>query len=193
MGDDKVTSALRTGYGALVILLPRKVTQQIAGWRARFDPYHLTIPAHITVMYPPFISLPDWPDARVALAYVVAGLPAFDVALARAGAFQAPQHVLWLDPQDDGTIRRLEERVRNHLGLAPSPPPFEFTPHVTLGFFEDEAALHQAEAEVSATLTPVTFRAERVAYFVCQDDRTWRPVEELSLGREERSRVEGVS
>ncbi len=162
------------GQGVLVIMLPEEATGQIAGWRARFDPYHLTIPPHISLMYPPFVSRSEWQAERTALAQRLAGFPAFDVTLARTGAFLAPRHVLWLQPEDGGMIRLLEASVREHFGLPPAPPPYEFTPHVTIGFFDDEAALRQAEAEVMATLAPLVFRVTETTYMFGRDDCTWQ-------------------
>lgn len=169
------------GQGVLAIMLPAEVTGQIAGWRARFDPYHLTIPPHISVMYPPFVWQAEWQSEREALARRLAGFPAFDVTLARTGAFLAPRHVLWLQPEDGGMIRRLEATVREHFGIPPSPPPYEFTPHVTIGFFDDEPALRQAEAEVMATLTPIVFRVTAATYLFGREDGTWQVGEGLSF------------
>jgi len=171
------------GQGVLAIMLPVEVTGQIAGWRARFDPYHLTILPHVTVMYPPFVSRSEWQIEREALARRLAGIPAFDVTLARTGTFLAPRHVLWLQPEDGGLIRRLEATVREHFGLPPAPPPYEFTPHVTLGFFDDEAALRQAEAEVMAALTPIVFRVTEATYMFGKEDGTWDVADVLPLGQ----------
>lgn len=179
---DNVTSGLQTGHAALALMLPAAATRQIAGWRAAYDPYHLTIPPHITVMYPPFVPPVDWSDERPGLARLLTDFPAFDITLATTGTFLAPNCVLWLNPEDRGLIRRLETTVREHFGLPPSPPPYPFTPHVTLGFFADEAALRRAELEINTTLTPVTFRAERAACLVYQPDRSWRLADEIPFG-----------
>lgn len=169
------------GQGALAIMLPVEVTGQIAGWRARFDPYYLTIPPHITVMYPPFVWQAEWQAERAALARGLASFSPFDVTLARTGSFLAPRHVLWLQPEDGGMICRLEATVREHFGLPSSPPPYEFTPHVTLGFFDDEPALRQAEAEVMATLAPIAFRVTAATYLYGREDGTWQVGEPLSF------------
>jgi len=171
------------GQGVLAIMLPAEATGQIGSWRARFDPYHLTIPPHVTVMYPPFVGQADWQAERTALARWLAGFPAFDVTLARTGTFLAPRHVLWLQPDDGGMIRRFEATVREHFGLLPAPPPYEFTPHVTLGFFDDEAALRQAEAEVMAALTPIVFRVTEATYLFGKEDGTWEIGDVLSFGQ----------
>jgi len=169
------------GQGVLAIMLPEGATGQIACWRARFDPYHLTIPPHITVMYPPFVSQSEWQVERTALAQRLAGFPVFDVILARTGAFLAPRHVLWLQPEDGGMTRLLEATVREHFGLPPAPPPYEFTPHVTIGFFDDEAALRQAEAEVMAAITPIVFRVTAATYLFGREDGTWQVGDPLSF------------
>lgn len=179
------TTALSSylGQGVLAIMLPVEVTGQIASWRARFDPYHLTIPPHISLIYPPFIGPADWRAERTALARRLAGLPAFDVTLAQTRAFLAPRHVLWLHPEAGGMIRRSEAAVREHFDLPPAPPPYEFTPHVTLGFFDDEQALRHAEAEVMATLIPIVFRATAVTYLFGKEDGTWQVEDRLPLGQ----------
>jgi 2'-5' RNA ligase len=173
------------GQGALAIMLPVEVTGQIASWRARFDPYYRTIPPHITVMYPPFVHRAEWQAERTALARRLASFPAFELTLARTGAFLAPRHVLWLQPEDGGMIPLFEATVREHFGLPPAPPPYEFTPHVTLGFFDDEPALRQAEAEVMATLVPITFRVAAATYLFGQEDGTWQVGDHLPFERSE--------
>ncbi len=180
---EKIVFPSYLGQGVLAVMLPVEVTGQIAGWRGRFDPYHLTIPPHVTVMYPPFVSRSEWQIEREALARRLAGFPAFDVILARTSAFLAPRHVLWLHPEDGGMIRRLEATVREHFGLPPAPPPYEFTPHVTIGFFDDEAALRQAEAEVMAALTPIVFRVTEATYMFGKEDGTWDVGDVLPLGQ----------
>lgn len=173
---------LTAGSGALAVLLPRGLFPQIDTWRERYDPAHMQLPPHVTLMYPPFVRHSDWPVERPRLAELLASLPAFDVILAETGSFLAPQRVLWLKPEDDGMFEQTEGAIRGHFGLPPAPPPFEFTPHVTLAFFDDEAALRRAEEEVRRELAPLHFRADRIGYFVDGGAGNWRVADELRLG-----------
>jgi 2'-5' RNA ligase len=132
MSNDSQPQPLRPGDGAPAVVLPQILFARIDAWRARYDPAHMQIPPHVTLMYPPFVREPDWQAERPRLASLLAAFPAFDVVLAETGAFLAPNHVLWLKPDDAGMFPRLESAIRDHFELPPSPPPLEYTPHVTL-------------------------------------------------------------
>lgn len=177
--------AYRPGDGALAVVLPEELFPRIDAWRTRYDPSHMQIPPHITIAYPPFVRESEWQAERPRLAALLAAFPAFDAELKETGAFLAPDHVLWLKPDDQGMFARLERAVGDCYGIPPSPPPFVFTPHVTLAFFEDERALRRGEAEIAAGLAaagPLRFHAEKIIYLILHDPEGWLVADVLSLG-----------
>jgi 2'-5' RNA ligase len=185
MSNDAQPQGYRPGDGVLALVLPEELFPRINAWRVRYDPAHMQIPPHVSIAYPPFVREPDWQAERPPLAELLAAFPAFDVNLHETGAFLAPDHVLWLKPDDGGMFARLESAVRNHFGLPPSPPPFEFTPHVTLAFFDTEASLRRAETEIAVDLAaagPMRFRTERIIYLVMRGPGDWQVADELPLG-----------
>lgn len=106
---------------ALIVAVP-EAEPAVAALRAAYDPSaSWGVPAHITVLYP-FLP-PDRIDAAVlaAVRATVAGVPAFDLVLARTRRFG--DQVLWLAPEPDAPLRALTELKAGLPGdlLGPAP------------------------------------------------------------------------
>jgi len=167
---------------ALFVKLPADISERVDRFRSAHDPHWRLIPPHVTIIYPPFIPLARWPELRPAVAKCVAAQPAFDVTLQECGAFHGEQHVLWLRPEDGGALTRLNaaltERFPDHVPQLP----YSYVPHVTIGFFDSDDALIQAQQEVCETTGVLRFRVKSLTYAAHDHDGRWRLYDELPLG-----------
>ena len=167
---------------ALFVKLPADISERVDRFRSAHDPHYKLIPPHVTIIYPPFIPLARWPEVRPAVAECVAAQPAFDVTLQECGAFHGEQHVLWLRPDDNGALTRLNaaltERFADHVPQLP----YSYVPHVTIGFFDSDDALIQAQQGVCETIGVLRFRVKSLTYAAHDRDGRWRLHDELPLG-----------
>ncbi len=178
-------TSLCSGDGALVILPSQRVQAKVSPWRRLYDPEHwLRIPPHITVAYP-FARQEEWPALRPALAGCLSTFRPFWITLAELGAFESPQAVLWLRPDDGGMVLRIHselgQRFPSHVQTGSLP----FISHLTVGFFDTGAAMAAARARMAAAKAawqPLRFRVRAVQYAVYCEDRVWRMVDALPLG-----------
>lgn len=173
------------GQSTLAILLPEEVAKEVDRFRTRFDPHQQSIPPHITVIYPPFVALAEWPQIRGAMAECIAATPASDITLRECRTFAGPPHVLWLHPEDGGNLTRLNAAICRQFPALVPPQPLGYVPHATIGFFDSEEALTQARREVTAALKPLRFMVQAVLYAVRGEDGVWQFHDRLPLGKAE--------
>ncbi len=177
-------SPLVSGHGALVVMAPPHIRALVTPWRRRYDPHEQTIPPHITVAYPPFVRSGEWAAARHAVCRILAAFEPFEVSLAELGSFESPQAVLWLRPDDDGKLARINAALSGAFPTHMAGFSLPYVPHLTLGFFDSVAALAEARLVVAASWRPERFRVESLHYAVYQEDSIWRIDVELPLGQQ---------
>jgi 2'-5' RNA ligase len=171
------------GDGALGVFLSPEVSQQVDRWRSVYLREHYEgIPPHITVVYPSFVRVEEWPSARPALVECLAQFQAFDITLKELGTFPGTPHVLWLKPEDGDHLSRIHRQLIHRFPHYVPPGSPEFVPHVTIGFFDAEEALSQAREAVQAQIKPLHFRVEELFYAVLGDEGVWRVHDRLPLG-----------
>jgi 2'-5' RNA ligase len=175
-------SPLVPGETALVILLTPAAARAADRWRQLYDPNMASVPPHITLVYPFRVQAAAWPAERPTFAHLLAGFPAFRVSLVETGVFTSPSRVLWLKPQDDGSIQRLHTALLESFPRLVLPNPLGFVPHVTLGFFDSDAALQAARQAVQAGYKPVHFIARRITCLTYTATGAWQVLDELRLG-----------
>ena len=174
---------LRLGDGALGMFLPPELAEVVNRWRARYDPYLGTIAPHITLTYPPFVREEEWMQVRPGVVRVLREFAPFAVTLRETGTFTAPARVLWLRPEDGGQIVRIQSRLAAAFPqyIPPANPGMPYTPHATLGFFQTQEALDEAERQVRAELTPLRFVVQEISYFVRKTDGGWETRDRMAL------------
>lgn len=174
------------GDSSLGIFIPAEANESIHRWPRAYDPHNKTIAPHVTVAYPPFVPESRWPQVRPALANCLRAFPAFTITLREPGAFPGdPYHVLWLRPEDDGSLLHLRAALETQFPAYVPPVPFDrYIPHLTVGFFRDPAALAAAQAVIRAEMTPLRFRVHELLYMVLDDDGIWQLRDRLPLGSE---------
>ena len=173
-----------SGDGALLALPSRRVSARIVPWRRRYDPEHWRlIPPHVTVAYP-FVRDDAWTHVREDFARVLDTFPPFWVTLAELGAFEQPQPVLWLRPDDGGMLTRIHAALVAQFPADVKDGPLPFVPHLTLGFFDTLAALEDARKTVATDWEPVRFRVKALAYMTMCEDGTWCTRDTLPLSGE---------
>ncbi len=139
------------------------------------------IPPHITVTYPPLVPEAEWLLIRPALAETLRAFPPFDVTLRRLGTFAVDEYVLWLQP-DDGTLELLHSTL--HVRFPDYVPlgRYAYIPHLTIAFFESEAAMLVAQDALAGQIRPLHFRVDEVTYVVLGANGHWHARENLPLG-----------
>ncbi len=170
------------GDGALTVVLPEELHRRILPWRRAYDAKHIHIPSNITVVYPPFVREPEWAAARSALAQVLAGFSTFETTIRTVGGFGGEPLVLWLKPEDEGTLARIHAALEDAFPAWVPPMPWEFVPHVTIGFFDTEAALENARRHILSELEPMRWRVSALSYLTMGEDGVWRVLDRLALG-----------
>lgn len=156
---------------AVLIIAPPEVaafTDPIREAHLRGNGDVFRVPAHFSVMFP-FVSpgtIGDGPDPAILeatihkLKGVCAEAEPFSVTIDHYGSFPG---VLYLAPQDPAPIVALHQRI---LAAFPDYLPYggafgDFTPHMTLARFEDEAAMDAFERPDFA---PMTFQVDAVQW-----------------------------
>ncbi len=172
-----------TRNSGLGISLPEPAGEAVNLWRRLYDPSFDALWPHITLAYPPFVPPEEWPQVKPIIAACLAGFQPFQVTLRETGIFLGnPNHVLWLKPEDGGTLVRMRRALEKALPEYIPPLPFEYQPHVSIAFFQDLEALHRAQEKVQYELTPVVFQAWELDYVFQQPDNQWRFFDKISLG-----------
>jgi len=172
------------GDSGLGLFVPAPASDAINRWRRVYDSHHQIIAPHVTLAYPPFVPEAHWPQVRPALADCLQDFPSFTITLRALGTFAGdPYHVLWLRPEDDGRLLRLRAALEERFPDYVPPVPFDrYTPHATVGFFKDPAALAGAQAVIQAEMTPLRFQVDEFVYLVLDDDGVWQLRDRLPLG-----------
>lgn len=166
----------------LVIFPPAEVSTQVEALRRAYAP-HALIDPHITLAYPPFAPEDEWLLVRPAFEEALRAFASFDIFLRGLGVFVTDEAlVLWLRPDDDGTLARLHRRLNARFPDYVPAGRFAYVPHMTLALFETEAALRAVEAALAEQVTPLRFRAETVSYVVLGEDGRWHERDRLPLG-----------
>lgn len=167
------------------ITLPEPAGEAVNVWRRLYDPSFDMLWPHITLAYPPFVSPEVWPQVKPIIAACLEGFQPFRITLKETGIFQGdPLHVLWLKPEDGGTLARMRRALEKALPEYVPPLPFDYQPHVSIGFFQDLRALQQAQEKVRNELAPVVFQAHMVGYAFQDPDGTMHIHDQVPIGGE---------
>ena len=172
------------GDSALLVLTPPRVNALVQPWRRAYLPEPEAIPPHITVTYPPFVPADAWSAVKPTLTRCLAGFHPFMVTLQELGAFPGDPAVLWLRPDERGQLSQIQAAIAASLPEFSAQLPWDFVPHLTLGFFKVPGALAEAQAAIAPAWQPMRFRVSRLAYAVLQSDGVWIKYDEVPLGVE---------
>ena len=166
----------------LVIHPPEPICEKIDRWRRVYNRHYTVIAPHITVAYPPFVPEGEWLLVRPAPAAALRAFAPFDVTLRGLGTFEVDEFVLWLQPEDDGSLERLHAAIRALLPDYAMAAQHAYVPHLTLAFFNTVEAMHAARDRLAQKIKPLHFRAEAVTYAVLGADGRWHNRDALPLG-----------
>lgn len=174
-----------SGDSGLAAEVPREVAVVIERWRRIHLPDHPQIASHVTVAYPPFIPEEDWPSLRLAVTECLLAFQPFEVTLTEPGVFSGEPHVLWLRPEDGGRFSRIREALAERMPDYFPSLPWEYVPHVTLGFLATQEGLTHARQLVDSEWRPVRFEVSELVYAIMRADGTYRIADRVALGRAE--------
>jgi len=167
---------------ALLIIPPAEVCDRIDVWRRRFDPHAELIPPHVTLAYPPFASVEQWPVMCLGINELVESIQPFEITLEGVDVTSGIPQVLWLHARDDGALPRLRGLLETRFPALVQPLLDGFTPHLTVGQFEEDAPLAAARAELESGWEPLHFEADRLFFAVQTPDRRWQMRDFVRLG-----------
>ena len=170
-----------TGYGGLGIFLSGMLARRVNRWRQLYDPYFQKLDPHITLAYPPFIPAAQWPAMRSAIIECLRSFPAFRVRLEGVGIFEGKPLVLWINPQDGGVLLRMRQKLEACFPDFVPRMPFDYQPHLSVGFFQDADALLRAQAQLEAGWRPISFTARELMYAVQTGAEEWEVRDHIPL------------
>lgn len=179
------------GDTSLYVLLPDDIDAVTSKWRRRYHPLSRAIQAHITLAFPPFVPSEQWSALRPAIEKLLKGFHSFPVVVRETGHFSGSPHVLWLRPEDDGSLARLRDSLQKEVPEHMPELPYIFVPHITVGLLDSEEATEEAEKTIRGEMQPLRFTIDRVTYGICGPDRIWRNLDSLSLGRPQQTPKSG--
>jgi len=178
----KCLTGVVAGQRGLVVFPPLRISAQIDRWRRIYDPLFELVPPHITVAYPPFVPEEDWPAVQPALARCLSSFSPFRIRLQGLGVFSGDTFVLWLRPEDGGTLARLRARVAEEFPQYVPALPFDYVPHLTIGCFETEDELRRAQQAIEAGMVPCHFLVKELVYTSPDHGGDWGVYQRLALG-----------
>ena len=161
--------------------MPREAAEAADRWRERYDPNFKIIRSHVTLAYPFRVLPAEWPGIGAQLAELFGQFAPFEVRLEEVSCFMAPARVLWLKPESGGEIERLHAALLQRFPELVAPDELGFVPHVTLGFFDTDAALEEARRTVQAGQPPLRFVAMEAVYMVYTDAGKWELQDKLKF------------
>jgi 2'-5' RNA ligase len=166
-----------------VILASEEASLKIDQWRRTHDVHHRIVPPHITVAYPPFVPEEEWSTVRPFLVGLFGEFEPFTVTLFELDAFAEEDHVLWLKPEDKGTVKLIRSLLVETLSGYVGELPVTYVPHLTVGFFNSAEELLTARDQIAREITPLRFRVEDLAYLVVDGDGIARVRDRIPLGQ----------
>ena len=172
-------------YTGLEIFIHGLAAEAINHWRQHYDPAFAELAPHITLAYPPFVPLAQWPQVRPAVIACLAGIAPFQVTLRGLGMFPpvapAEPNVLWLKPEDGGRLAHIRQVLEKQLPEYVPPRPIPYVPHVTIGFIQGDDFLRQAYAWVQAELHPIEFMVNEIIYEVADKQSGLKVMDAIPL------------
>lgn len=168
---------------ALGIIPPSDVCDVIDPWRRKYEPLAVHFPPHITLVYPPFIQPEEWPVFSLELADCLASVEPFEIRLEQIELFKGFPMALWILPVDQGQLAGLRTELEGRFPHQIQALPFDYTPHLSVGTFNDLAALEAARSAVEAAWQPQQFLVDRVFFLVQQAGGRWSMRDFLRIGK----------
>lgn len=165
----------------LGIFLSGAAAEKVDCWRRMYDPYFEKLNPHITLAYPPFIPPERWGEMRGAVSACLAAVPPFRIRLDGMGVFNGDPQVLWLNPQDGGVLVGLRRKLEACFPDFVPALPFEYQPHLSIGFFPDSHALQRAKEQVESAWRPLSFTAREMTYAVQIGTEEWQIRDRIKL------------
>jgi 2'-5' RNA ligase len=170
------------GDRALVVLVPEPVSALVDQWRSLYDPSFAIVPPHVTVAYPPFVPQAEWPSVRPAIAEFLARISPFRVELTELGTFAGTPFYLWLKPEDNGSLARIHAVLAQRFPEYVPNGPFDYRSHVTVGVFESEQKLLDAQRRIQAGWQTCGFWVEELVYLSMDSSSRWSVCSRIPLG-----------
>jgi 2'-5' RNA ligase len=133
------------------------------------------------VAYPPLIPEKEWPLMRSALVECLRVFQPFNITLKEVGTFAGSTHVLWLKPEDGGNLSRIHVTLSERFPDYVPALPFDYIPHLTVGFFNSQQALSQAQEAILSGIKALHFRVDELIYMVLDSDGVWGIRDRLPL------------
>jgi 2'-5' RNA ligase len=172
---------LEKRMAGLGIFLSGDVARRVNRWRKLYDPSYPELAPHVTLAYPPFVHPDEWQQVRGAVAECLAAYPPFSIRLDGVGVFCDQPIVLWLNPNDGGVLGRIRKNLEKCFPQYVPTLPFDYQPHVSIGFFEDEAKLEAARQRVEKAWKPLEFTAQEFVYAIQAGEDKWEMVDRIPL------------
>jgi 2'-5' RNA ligase len=156
----------KTHTTAVVLIPPVELWPPIQAIRQRYDRHFRRWMPHITLLYP-FRPRAEFDRLVEALTQACRRVAPFRVELAELQAFRhrQQQFTLWLAPQPQEALRRLQAAVGR---VAPDCDDVArhrdgFTPHLSVGQVQGELEMEHLRRALQATWRPLSFTARAIS------------------------------
>lgn len=173
--------AFPPGSTALGVAIPAKYHPEIDLIRRKYDPSVGILIPHITLIYPPFVPLAEWPKMKPEVSSCLLEFESFSISMRTFGEFTQPGQVLWLAPEDGGVLTRIQAELERRFPHHISPSTLPYIPHCSVGFFNNLESMQKARGEIGPAVKPIHFIVDEIRLMVLRDDGSWDLEEELPL------------
>jgi hypothetical protein len=89
---------------------------------------------------------------------------------------------LWLKPEDGGQLGRIHATLVEQFPRYAPDLPFDYRCHLTIGVFDSQERLKEAEAKVLAAWEPCHFEVQHLVYMSPDAQGLWCVCSQLPLG-----------
>lgn len=172
---------------SLSILLSDDVCDFVDHWRKKYDPYYRLWRPHISLVYPPFIPVIEWPGIRRHVVDALLEFKPFTITLDSVEVFEESPNILWLSPEDGGKMQRMRSRLEEALPQYVPVFPAEFKPHVTIGYFRKKKDAYSTRDEVQAEIDPrsqpLSWKVTQVVFLAQEEEGDMRFEDSVTIGK----------
>ena len=178
--------ASKPGDGGLFIFLPDDITERIYSWQCRFSEYFRMPKPHLTLMYPPYITVDMWKKHREDAVSVVRKFKPFQIEFTETGFFSDP-FFLYITPSMSDELYEMNKKLSlicpdNIQGLNLE----DFIPHVSIGTFSTKESTLNAQKQLVDFLkdTDMKFTVKEIVYTALGNNLRWKIHDIISLSGE---------
>lgn len=179
-------AVMRRSHLAAVVAIPDgAVGEKIQEVRKRYDRKIDRWMPHVTLLFP-FRPVEEFEEAAGEVQAAVAGIPPFEVTLARLKHFDHGEgkFTLWLDPEPADPFTRLQAALQKAFPDLDDTSRFRggFKPHLSVGQARGRQELDERLEAVAADWVPLSWEVRTLAFIAREVETPFRVERTIPLG-----------